>query len=287
MKTIAGVFLLFMFVCPAKSSAQFFSTDDKLKDEMFLREVKVIDEFIERFNDEKTSFIRKEYQKQNRAYDLPRKEIFISLFNLDNPQWNKNTYLEEFFHDVSDSLHPPHLSFTDTNWYSEASCTFAYNKKNIEIPLILQIQVAKNHGAKWMIAGIGDNPVFSSASSSIQDPESHKAKEGFKFSATSSYATNFVELRNTFADKKDILDYFEPSLLATDRAKQFINLLLQDKLDFKYVKDIKFHFYQLPNWIFVVEQFDRKSLNSGWLINDVKKVPESEKEVAKKQLMQR
>lgn len=287
MNKIAGVFLLLMFVYPARSSAQFFSTDEKLKDEIFLREVKVIDEFIERFNDEKSSFIRKEYQKQNRAYDLPRKEILISLFNLDNPEWSKNTSLEEFFHDVSDSLHPPHLAFTDTNWYAEASCTFVYNKKNIEIPLILQIQVAKNHGAKWMIAGIGDNPIFSGVSSSIPDPESHRAKEGFKFIATSSYATNFVELHNTFADKKDILDYFEPSLLATDKAKQFINLILQNKIDFKYVKDIKFHFYQLPNWIFEVEQFDRKSLNSGWLINDVRKVPESEKEAVKKQLLQR
>ena len=287
MKTIAGIFLLFMFVYPSRSSAQFFSTDEKLNDEIFKREVKVIDEFIERFNDDKSSFIRKEYEKEHRAYDLPRKEIFISLFNLDNPQWSKNTSLEEFFHDVSDSLHPPHLSFTDTSWYSEATCTFVYNKKNIEIPLILQIQIAKNHGAKWMIAGIADNPIFSSASSTIVDPESHHAKEGFKFIATSSYGTNFVELHNTFADKKDILDYFEPALLATDKAKQFINLILQNKLEFKYAKDVKFHFFQLPNWVFVVEQFDRKSLNSGWLINDVKKVTEPEKEAARKQLLQR
>ena len=40
MKTIAGIFLLFMFVYPSRSSAQFFSTDEKLNDEIFKREVR-------------------------------------------------------------------------------------------------------------------------------------------------------------------------------------------------------------------------------------------------------
>ncbi len=287
MKKIVGILLLLASAYTTPCSAQFFSTDDKLKDEIFLREVKVIDEFIERFNDDKNSFIRKEYQKQNKPYALPRKDILISLFNLDNPQWSKNTSLEEFFHDVSDSANPPHLSFTDTNWYAEASTTFVYNKKTIEIPIFLHIQVAKNHGAKWMIAGVGDNPVFGGVQASFTDPELQKGKDVMKFIATSSYATNFVELHNSFSDKKNILDFFEPELLATDKGKQFINLILQNKVEFKYVKDLKFYFYQLPNWVFVVEQFDRKSLNSGWLINDVKKVPEADKENSKKQLLQR
>ena len=287
MGKVIGILLLTVLMCHSRCSAQFFSTDDKLKDEYFLREVKVIDEFIERFNDEKTSFIRREYKKENRTYDLSHKQILISLFNLDNPAWSKNAYLEDFFRDASDSLHPPRLSFTDTNWYAEANCIFTYNKKQLEITLILQIQVEKNNGAKWMIAGIGESPAFSSASTVLKEADGYKVRDAPKFMATSNSGTNFVDLHNVFTDKKYMLDYFKPELLATDKAKAFLNLVLQNKFDFKYVKDARFHFYQLPNWIFVVEDFERSGMNSGWLINDVRRAPENEKLVLKRQLLHR
>ena len=82
MKTIAGVFLLLMLAHAPRCAAQFFSSDDKVKDEIFLHEVKNIDEFIERFNDEKSSFIRKEYKEANKPYNFSRKEIIMCLFNL-------------------------------------------------------------------------------------------------------------------------------------------------------------------------------------------------------------
>ena len=287
MRKITGLFLLFTFVCSVHGSAQFFSTDEKLKDEMFLREVKVIDEFIERFNDDPSSFIRREYKKQNKPYDLSRKEILVSLFNLENPQWSKNSDLGEFFRDASDSANPPRLSFADTNWYSEAKCTFMSNGKKVEIPLILQIQIAKNHGAKWMIAGVGDNTTFTGQPTNVPGLGDYQPKAINKFIATSSYATNFSELVNTFSDKKNILDYFSPDLLATEKGKKFVNMILQGKLEFKYASDIKFYFYQIPNWVFEVEEFDRKSLNSGWLINDIKKVPQADKDISRRKLLQR
>ncbi len=286
MTKFSGLFLLFAFVCSFHGSAQFFSTDDKLKDEMFLREVKVIDEFIERFNDDPSSFIRREYKKQNKPYELSRKEILVSLFNLENAQWNTNASLGEFFRDASDSVNPPHLAFADSNWYAEAKCTFMVSGKKVEVPLILQVQMAKNNGAKWMIAGVGDNIIFNGQPSAVPGLSDYQPKPINKFIATSSYATNFSELVNTFADKKNILDYFTPDLLATERGKRFVNMILQSKMEFKYAADIKFYFYQIPNWVFEVEEFDRKSLNSGWLINDIKKVPQSEKENSRKKLLQ-
>jgi len=287
MRKISGLFLLLSFVCSVHSSAQFFSSDDKLKDEIFLREIKVIDEFIERFNDDPSSFIRREYKKQNKPYDLSRKEILVSLFNLENAQWSTNSSLGEFFRDASDSVNPPHLSFADTNWYSEAKCTFLFNGKKIEIPLILQVQIAKNQGSKWMIAGVGDNLAFNGQAATVPGLSEYQPKLVNKFIATSSYATNFSELANTFADKKNILDYFTAELLATERGRKFVNMILQNKIEFKHASDIKFYFYQIPNWVFEVEEFDRKSLNSGWLINDIKKVQQSEKEVSRRKLLQR
>lgn len=274
---------LFLIILSHGAYAQNFSTYDK-NEELFLYEVKIIDEFIERFNDDKSSFLRKEYEKQNKPYRISRKQLLTSLFNWENPRWERDTAAREFFVNVLDTTRPRYLHFTDTNWYAEVKCTFQHDTGKVMIPLILHIERTKK-GSRWIIAGIGKNKILNDNFQTAIP--GHKAKDTaiIRYIPTTSYATNFVEFTKILTDSMVPADYFDPKLLQSGRAKHFVNLVLQNKLHFLYATDIRFHFYQLPNWIFITEQFNRKDINSGWLINDLIKVSKDEKEVYRKKLL--
>lgn len=83
------------------------------------------------------------------------------------------------------------------------------------------------------------------------------------------------------------VNYFVEGVLHTDRCSTFVNLVKAGKLQFDHTKTIKFHFFQVPNYVFTVERFDRDGTNSGWLINSLKPADEAEKTAQKSQLLQR
>ena len=58
------------------------------------------------------------------------------------------------------------------------------------------------------------------------------------------------------------------TLLQTDICHHSAGAHEQRKSEVK----IKYHFLLSDKWIFTVENFNRESLNSGWLINDMQKV---------------
>jgi hypothetical protein len=58
----------------------------------------------------------------------------------------------------------------------------------------------------------------------------------------------------------------------------FVMEMKNGNLDFVAVNNVKFHIFQVPNWYFEVSYFNRNSVNSGWLISNVLRVNEKEKE---------
>jgi len=283
-KVFCCLILWFILVPSTRMSAQTFSSGNSVRDELFMYEVKSVDEFIERFDDDPSSFIRKEFQKQNRQFLLTRAELLISLFNLDNNWVNDSVEIKGFIRQAIDKKRPQYIYFKDTGWYAEARCVFIYNEKLVEIPLILHIKNEIN-GAKWMINGIG-NDIFFEGDNLVTEPVPvSKSSSNKKYISTTGHATNFVELHNVFSDSMEPYNYFDPQLLAAKKARLFVQLILQGKITFQYVKNIKYHFYQMPGWIFEVQQFERENINSGWLISSIKKVTKSEKEIYRRKLL--
>lgn len=233
----------------------------------FLYEVKLIDEFIERFDDDPESYVRRESRATLGTDSMvTRPRLIKSLFNRQQ-QWDSEVL--NFINDAC-TAHPTLLAFTDSNWYAEAQCVFTQGKTNITIPVILHIRAA--HGsARWMIAGIGKCTL----------PKSGKANtgKGSDFIPTSSHGTNFLVFHRVFAAGMNPANYFEPQLLATDRASRLIGATTTGQLKFGYVKAINYHFYQVPGWVFTVARFKRKHTNSGWLISGLQRANSQQKSV--------
>jgi hypothetical protein len=51
-----------------------------------------------------------------------------------------------------------------------------------------------------------------------------------------------------------------------------------NRLKFKYVSRVKFHFFQIDGWYFEITEFNRPGMNRGWLISTLIKLEEGNKE---------
>jgi hypothetical protein len=263
-------------------SGQVFVNSAGAREKHFVYEVKQIDEFFERFNDDPNSFIRKEYDSYHIKYNLTRAQLIKSLFNYEGRSWD-STLINEFVQTAVNVNRPLLLDFYGDGWFAEANCRFEYNATVIEIPIILRIEADAHKRAKWMIAAIKPNSIRQEVK---MLPVADSMKKQVKFINPASHANSFIELGRVFEDKAHLSDYFEAPFFKRANSIGFYNALLKSQIRFIAVKNIKYHYVQVAPWIFTVENFQRKALNSGWLINNLKSATESEKVLYIKNLLE-
>jgi hypothetical protein len=122
-------------------------------EENYAFEVKVIDEFIERFNG--SSLLLDNYVKNKK---LPNKtDRFTLLRDLFDKHATQKWNLEEvkqFIKQVSDSSSPVYINFNDKGWFAELNCKVLYKGKPQKADLILKVKVEENANCKWVITGV-------------------------------------------------------------------------------------------------------------------------------------
>ena len=271
--------------CFLHAEAQDWISNDSRNDELAKYEVKTIDEFFERFDDDPHSFLRDQANRDHKPYNISKSQLLASLFNHDNNKWRDDTTLDlrGFFDAVLDTTHPFQLAYADTDWYAEAACVFLLKGQKVEIPAFLHI-VKENKGIKWMVAGIGDNKILKDTGN-VKLPDNSNIIPNPKFVPSSSNSVNFVDFVNILVPTINPAYFFEPYTLASTRVKQFVQMIAQGKLKFQYVRAVKYRFFKMPGRMFEVEHFERSSYNSGWLINDMKKMTADEKNTFKLKLL--
>ncbi|MFI5205574.1 MAG: hypothetical protein ACHQVK_01405, partial [Candidatus Paceibacterales bacterium] len=270
-KTFVLKFWLFISfsICQHRLFGQVISNNDDAKDKHFIYEVKEIDEFFERFNDDPNSFIRGVYKDHHIKFNIDRQRLIRSLFNDEN-RWD-SAMINSFISEVTKKKKPIYLDFYGNGWYAELTCRFKYNASFIEIPVIMQIEMAPNKGSKWMIAAVGISSLKSKTVATGMAPSRIKTK----FIPPTSHGTNFVSLKRAFDDKENLSSYFESLYVKRSNMLAFYNAVLNRDIEFMEVEKIKYHFLLADKWIFTVENFTREALNSGWLINDLQRVSSS------------
>jgi hypothetical protein len=260
--------------------AQVFTNDAGAREKHFVYEVKQIDEFFERFNNDTGSFIRKVYKTKHIKFNIDRPKLIKSLFNYETKTWDQ-ALIDDFVKDATHAQNPGKLNFLEDGWFAEANCKFQYNGAVIDIPLILRIITDDNRRSKWMIAAVKTTAIKAGATDAPVEENGHT----LKFINPASHANNFIELDKALDDKENLADYFEPGFFKRNNAMAFYDAVLNKRIKFLYVKNITYHFLQSTNWIFTVEYFQRESLNAGWLINSLKKASAADKKDYLKNLL--
>jgi hypothetical protein len=263
------IFISF-FICQHRVFSQVYSNNDGANDKHFIYEVKEIDEFFERFNDAPNSFLRGVYKARHIRFNIDRQRLIRSLFNDENKSLD-SIMITQFISEVTRKKKPVYLNFYGGNWFAELTCKFRYNTSSIVIPVIMKIETTQNKGSKWMIVAVGS----SSLKSKIDVTEMTQSKVKTKIISPTSHGTNFISLKKAFDDKENLSSYFESLYFKRSHMLELYNAILNGEIEFLHVIKIKYHFLLADKWIFTVENFNRESLNSGWLINDMQRVSSS------------
>lgn len=262
-----GIFIIGL-VCSISLFGQ-VASDEEIR-EKFAFEIIHIDEFMERFNfDESTKLLEYLRKENGEVESIDRKFLLKKLIKVEDPM--KQVYLvDEFINFVTDTVSPYYLYYSDKDWYAELHCTFIYQSDKIPVTLILAPHVNADSSSKWVIKSVlserlGRN--LSMDTTRIISPVSHN--------------TDFAGLHNCLVDTKNLLNYFDEGF-SPDQKTCFYTLLRLNKLKLEEIKEVRYHFLQIPKWTFRVEYINVKDLQSGWLITDLSRVTWKEKDLYRK-----
>ena len=262
MATLTRIPLLLMALAPLLLRAQ--PSDIWIK-ENFLLEVHVIDDFIQRFNGEVDQKVLEKWAQLFEKKDISRKDVLYSLFNLRSQQW-KQDEVERFLNQLVDPQCPAFLDFESNNWYATAQCIVSYQGTKYQTSFTLKVrQDPESKGWEWVVASMLYPEIFHEY---CEAPFTTTQKKRKLFLSPMSHGANFGALLRAFADPinfVDCLDYTPDNLLLNTLAWEVYHG------DFKLlqIQSVDYHFFQVPDWIFVVKQVAREDFNTGWLISEL------------------
>jgi hypothetical protein len=297
-----------LLLCRTTVPAQVFSNDAAVREANFVTRVVQLDEFIHRFNNDSSSAIRRYYLAHHRPWNKSREQLIRSLFNYSTQRWD-SLQVDHFIRRATDPEHPDSLRFLRDQWYAEAVCHFQYHEDLVRADLILKIQLNPDGSAQWVIAGVkphfkldragyleGARPNDVVPSGGVQNVRPRKAplpvivtisnvNPKRRFIQPAANETYFAELDRDFADKRRLADLFDPRFFEGSYSMPFYQAVLQDRIKFVAVKKIRYHYLQVHDWIFTVENFERATRNSGWLIASIRPAnPEERNDYVRKLL---
>lgn len=229
----------------------------------FAFKVKQIDEFMDRFNHASYTLALRQYP------GLSHRENLYSLFNQDDESWDYST-VEQFVEEMLTRSGEKILDFYDSGWYAELKCSFVYRGVPRKFTLVLQNQLSRNGGSKWVIVSVLQ-PLDETICKDIP-----KAKNAGQYLHPMSHVTNFIELERAFEDKENLQNFFDPWNQGMDFLA-FKNAILSGALKHQSNHHITYHFLQLDNWIFTVDYFPRQGPNAGWLISSLQEASKEDK----------
>jgi hypothetical protein len=239
----------------------------------FAFEVKTIDEFIERFNNDQYTLIRQYLETKFPKKKLTRQDLVKTLFNYEEPLWNK-ALAAEFVKTICDTSDEKFLDFYSDSWFAQAECLVKYKGVSKIVTITLQVVVSDRTGAaKWVICG---------ARAPFLDFS--KRVDSKKFLNPISHATGFIGLKNAMEDKMFVRNYLTDGFKESHLNK-YLAALASGEMVFQQINSITYHFLNLSNWLFTVKEYNRPGRNSGWLIQTLSKRGDKEKEEYKKSVL--
>ena len=111
------LFLLTVFYSTVKSLCGQGITLNSNRERNFVFEVKQIDEFFERFNNDKNTLFYRYVLTKYPSVTIDRITVVNSLFNKENKHFD-SANLKVFAAVVADSTHPVYLDFSSNEWYA-------------------------------------------------------------------------------------------------------------------------------------------------------------------------
>ena len=228
--------------------------------------VKSIDEFILRFNEE--AFhpdINYEEEENLRTRSL-LSLVDWQRFQIEDS--NVANLLISFVDSICWNDIRLHIDSGDI--YAEAQCLFEYEHGEIPINLVFVYEHIRDNFYKWALAGANglvENGIMDTRCKGYLNPIQHELHFSDLASACEYDLTRYISKNRTI-----------------DQLFYVLGMIKTGQLRFVSCNTVMFHFMQVPGFVFVVDKANRLSYNSGYLINSLIKIDESDKQDYIKQL---
>lgn len=224
----------------------------------FQASVKSIDEFMARFNGQEHHLLN-DASQSGRRQDLLRLYDALDTTNLVNKLAMVDTILQR----------NTMLSYNSKMWYAEASCKMTYHKRDVTLSLMFRTEQTPDKLDHWALVGADGL-----TASGVVD-----VSQWLRISPT-DHEVNFMSLESMINIDKNRRHFagYRSRDIDIDQLSAFIALVQSGDLVFDYCQGVKYHFLNVPNFIFIVENYFRENTNSGWLISDVIPADRDQKE---------
>lgn len=238
----------------------------------FYAATKQMNQFFRRFNNEEDKNGKLYFSTDKNYRETEQRKKYINvLFDMENLALTQ-TMKSEFIQSVT-SKDKQFLDFHAGRWFAEVKATFAYQGKSESFSLFFGLQ-KERLGTKWVL----NNVYFPAFTNLFLNDTTGMSK---KFLHPQSHEIEFMNLAKIFEQSKEIEFYAKPDY-RPDYVSIFFYELKKGGIKFETVNEVKFHFFQVNNWYFEVANFNRTGNNSGWLISNLIKVPENQKNILEK-----
>lgn len=261
--------LLFLLVC---SSTQAQWVGDYLGDERALyAETKQVNQFFRRFNCEEAPDGERYFPGQ-KGYRDPqlRLEYLSMLFDHQNEAITKKLR-SAFILKVTDPNNSLFLDFHGEDWFAEVIVTVDYQGKEQQMTLFMELEEDKV-GSKWVFKNVYFEPFHR-----LFAPQTNEELVP-PFIHPLSHELDFMEFSKVFKNEES-LEVYASNEFQPDYLTLFLYESKKQKLRFKTVNKVKFHFFQVDGWYFELNEFNRPGMNRGWLISQIMRLPPGQKEI--------
>lgn len=243
--------------------------------------VKQLNQFINRFNNcedlltgERKSDSLLKLQRHNLSqFELSRKRILLTLFNHKDSVSVKRKDIIDFVNFVSVDSNNVKLSYYDKDWFATVKCSMKLFDRYVMLTLVLKNIGNANSGYRWMIQSLKSDLKF----------ESSTITDSLKFISPMNHELGFMDLYNVFSEPKYIMHYVGKKF-DTDQSGAMLFLIQAGLLKYEKIEAVRYHFLQVDGWTFTVEDFNRSEKNSGWLISDLIRSTNEQKELYKRKV---
>lgn len=235
-------------------------TDKLQTPKEYYLQVKQFGEFIDRFNyktDWKGNLITEEFSQK-----FPRASYLFYLINQDDERLtNPNDSLYrlvcgEFIAFITSPQNPKEISLYSGHVMAETLVNIVCFGKDAQIKVEMIPDVLPDRSARWVINGV-ESSLFASNADSIKK----------HFIAPNSHETSFINLKKLNETNNGII-YLSATVANT---MVFIKGLEQKTIQIKNIEKVIYSI-TFSNWVITVEEFNRSSHNSGWLISNIQKL---------------
>lgn len=250
-----------------------FSPGSPKDDGRFAASTKQVNQFFRRFNAEESVDGNKRYYPGDPMYrNRDLRTRFISILFDNETSSIPNQLKSEFMKEVLSEVYPQYLNFHREEWFAEVSSKFTYRGRTENVTLFMKLQ-PEGLGYEWVI----DKIVFQPFKEIFNKPEG----DAKSFLHPLSHELGFMNLRKAFQDT-NTPEAFTAKSFEPDYLTLFLYEMKRGNLKFETITDVKFHFFQINNWYFELNQFNRPGFNTGWLISNLVKLKPGDKETIKK-----